>query len=117
MAVSAERSSTIIFTGDVTGTETASAAKNISSPGTIEVKTLGSGANTITVPTGGTIPSAVTIIPPAGNTVTLTLKGVTGDTGVALHLTDPTIVALATSVSTFCLTTNNILTGIRFIWS
>ncbi len=117
MAVSAARSSTITFTGDVTGTETSTAATNTASPGTIEIKTLSSGANTITVPTGGTTPTAVTIVPPAGNTVTLTIKGVTGDTGVALHLTDPTTIALASSVTTFCLTTSNTLTGIRFIWS
>jgi DnaJ-class molecular chaperone len=117
MAVTSNRTVTITFTGDVLGTETPAAAANAASPGTIEIKTLTSGANTITVPTGGTTPTAVTIIPPAGNTVTLTVKGVTGDTGVAIHLTDPTTLALASSVTTFCLTTSNTLTGIRFIWT
>jgi hypothetical protein len=117
MSVSASRSQTITYTGDVTGTETVSAATNAASPGSVELKTLTSGANTITVPTGGSTPSAVTILPPTGNTVTLTLKGITGDTGVALHLTDPTTIALATTVTTFVLTTSNTLTGIRFYWS
>ena len=52
MAVTANRSSIIIFTGDVTGTETLTAALNAASPGAIEIKTLAAGANTITVPTG-----------------------------------------------------------------
>lgn len=117
MSVSSSRSQTITYSGDTTGTQTISAASNSASPGSVEIKTLSSGANTITVPTGGSTPSAVTILPPAGNTVTITLKGVTGDTGVALHLTDPTTIALATTVTTFCLTTSNTLTGIRFYWS
>lgn len=117
MAVNATRSQIITYTGDVTGVETISAAANAASPGSVEIKSLASGFNTITVPTGGTTPTACTILPPTGNTVTLVLKGITGDTGVGLHLTDPTTVALASSTATFGLTTNNTLTGIRFYWS
>lgn len=117
MSTSATRTITLVFSGDVTGTETISAATNAASPGQLEIKTLSSGANTITVPTGGSTPTAVTIVPPTGNVVTMTLKGVTGDTGVALHLTDPTNIALASSVTTFVITTSNTLTGIRFYWS
>jgi hypothetical protein len=117
MAVSAARTSTIIFTGDVTGTETSTAATNAASPGTIEIKTLASGANTITIPAGGTTPVAVTIIPPTGNVVSLTVKGVTGDTGVRIHNTDPTVLAIDSSVATFCLTAGAACTGVRLIWS
>lgn len=117
MSTSSTRTITLVFTGDVTGTETIAAATNAASPGQLEIKTLASGANTITVPTGGSTPTSVTIVPPTGNTVSLTLKGVTGDTGIALHLTDPTNIALASSVTTFILTTNNTLTGIRLYWS
>lgn len=117
MSVTSTRSQTIVFTGDVTGTETVSAATNAASPGSVEIKTLASGANTITVPTGGTTPTACTILPPAGNIVTMLLKGVTGDTGVGLHLTDPTTIALAAATATFVITTSNTLTGIRFYWS
>jgi hypothetical protein len=117
MSVTATRVSTIVFTGDVSGTESASAASNTSSPGQIEIKTLASGANTITVPTAGTVPAAVTIVPPSANTTSLTLKGVTGDTGVRIHNTDPTVIALDSSVTTFCLTAGASITGVRFIWS
>ncbi len=59
----------------------------------------------------------MTILPPTGNTQTLTLKGVTGDTGVGLHLTDPTSVALASSFTTCCLTAGGTITGLRIYWS
>jgi hypothetical protein len=112
MAVTSQRSISINFTGDVSAANTLAAANNVSSPAGIESKTLASGANTITPPTGTT---AVTIIPPAANTVGLTLKGVTGDTGVALHLTDPTSIGLA-GVTAFCLTAVSGVT-VRLIWS
>ena len=115
MAVRSKRSQTIVFSGDVTGTELTSAADNVTSPGQLEVKNLASGANTISVP--GIQPTAVTIIPPAANAVTMTLKGVTGDTGIALHLTDPTTIALASSVTSFVITAGNTLNGLRLIWS
>lgn len=117
MSVASARTQTITFTGDVTATQTNAAASNPASPGVNELKNLASGANTITVPTGGSTPVAVTIVPPAGNVITLTLKGVTGDTGVGMHLTDPTTIALASSVTTFCLTAGSAMTGVRFIWS
>lgn len=117
MSVAATRTNTIVYTGDVTGTETVTAASNAASPGMIEIKTLASGANTITVPTGGTTPTAVTILPPAGNTQTIILKGVTGDTGVGLHLTDPFTVSLAAATATFVLTAGGTITGARFYWT
>jgi len=117
MAVASARQQVITYTGDVTGTETISAAANAASPGSVTLHTLASGANTITVPTGGSTPAAATILPPAGNIQTLILKGVTGDTGVGLHLTDPTTVALATTVTTFVLTAGGTITGLRIYWS
>ena len=118
MSVSATRSTTITFSGDVSGTETISAATNAASPGSVTVQTLASGANTITVPaTTGVTVTACTIVPPTGNTQTLTLKGVTGDTGVGIHLTDPTTIALASGTSSFCLTAGAQITGVRFFWS
>jgi hypothetical protein len=62
---------------------------------------LNSGANTITVPTGAT---AVVIQPPSGNTILVTFKGVTGDTGVPLHKTQPTVIALDSTATSFVLT-------------
>lgn len=117
MAVAATRTQTITYTGDVQGSETVSAAVNASSPGSVTLHTLSSGANTITAPTGGSTPTACTILPPTGNIQTLILKGVTGDTGIALHLTDPSTIALASSVTTFCLTAGGTITGLRIFWS
>lgn len=53
--------------------------------------TLASGNNTIAVPATATV---ALLIPPVGNAQTLTLKGASGDTGVALHKTFPTPIAL-----------------------
>jgi hypothetical protein len=117
MATTSTRTGVITFTGDVTGTETFGGATNVTSPGQIELKTLVPGTNTITLPTGGSTPKAVTIIPPAANTSVLTLKGVAGDTGVALHLTDATTLALGTGVTTFVLNSVGTATGVRFIWA
>lgn len=118
MAVRATRSVVITWDGDVEGTQTIQAAANAASPGSIEVQALALGANTITVPssTGVTVTS-VTIVPPTGNTVAITLKGVTGDTGINLHLTDPTTIALASGVTSFVLTAASAIQGVRFFWS
>ena len=117
MSTNATRVTTITFTGDVTGVQTVSAAANAASPGQIDIINLASGANTLTAPTGGTTPKCLIIIPPPGNTQTLTLKGVTGDTGVAMHLTDPTLVSLAGTFTTLCLTAGGVVIGVRLIWT
>jgi len=117
MAVESSRQLVIVFTGDVTGTETVNAANNANSAGVIEVKTLALGPNTITVPTSGTVPTAVTMIPPVGNVNVITLKGVAGDTGIALHLTDPTTISIPSTLVSFVLNAAATVTGIRLIWS
>ncbi len=116
MSVNSLRTTTITFTGDVAGTQT-EIASNASSPGQIQILTLASGANTITVPTGGSVPTGVTIVKPAGNTVALLLKKVSGDTGISLHPTDPDSLSLDPSVTTFVLTAASTLTGLRLVWS
>lgn len=118
MAVTATRVQTITLTGDVTGTETIAAASNAVSPGSVMVQALASGFNTITVPTStGVVVTAVTIVPPAGNSTSITLKGVTGDTGLRLHNTDPTTIAIDPSTLTIGLTAAAIVQGVRFFWS
>lgn len=116
MSVSSTRTQTVVYTGDTTGTQTIAAATNAASPGSVTIHNLASGANTITVPVGATS-TAATILPPSGNVQTLTLKGVTGDTGVGLHLTDPTTIALAAATATFCLTAGGTITALRIYWS
>ena len=117
MATTATRKQVVTYTGDVTATETLSAAINTASPAQIQILNLLLGANTITPPTGGVTIVAVTIRPPAGNTALITLKGVTGDTGVPLHKTDPTCLALDTTLTTFVLTAASAVTGLRLDWN
>lgn len=117
MATSASRVITITLTGDVVGTETLTAAANAAASGQIELKTLSAGDNTITAPTGGSTLSCVTMVPPANNSVVITLKGVGGDTGILLHKTDPTSLALVSTVTTFVINVATQVVGYRFIWT
>lgn len=117
MSTASARTQTITFTGDVTATQTNAALQNPNSPGVNQLLSLAVGTNTIAVPAGGATPVSVTIIPPAGNIVPITLKGVAGDTGIPLHLTDPSTIALAAGVASFVLAAGNVVTGVRFIWS
>ena len=113
MAVTSQRIVINKFTGDYTADSYANAADNAASPGDIDVVTLSAGFNSITPPAGA---KAVTILFPAGNTVLVTLKGIAADTGVALHLTDPTSIGL-NSVAAFGLNAVAQLVGLRLIWS
>lgn len=96
--------------------------KNNESPVFPEIKDLtGGAANTITVPSisGGNKAAGVVIVPPTGNTSSITLKGVSGDTGVGLHLTAPqTLVFPATPPANFVLTLggSGTIAGFRFFW-
>lgn len=106
------------FTGDLTLAPSVSAAINNSSPAAVAAPiTLAAGDNTIAVPTGGAVPTAVTIVKPAGNTGTIKLKGVGGDTGVKLHLTDPDSISLDPTQATFVLNASAIVTGVVLVWS
>lgn len=119
MATSATRSIVMSFTGDTPiPTLSRVAATNAASPATTDIVTwTGAGSVTITPPTGGSTPVAVTITPPSGNTQTMTLKGIAGDTGIVLHKTDPTSIALNSPTGTFVITTSGTITGVRLDWS
>lgn len=117
MAVTAQRNVTIQFTGDISAANTFTAANNTASPGQIEVRTLATGNTTITPPTGGTTPKSVTIVPPSGNLNTITLKGIAADTGIVLHLTDPTTISLNSPTTPFVLVTAADVVGVRLIWT
>jgi hypothetical protein len=115
MSVESNRQVNIQFSGEgISANNSFVAADNASSPAQQELKTLASGSNTITVPSGAT---CCTIVPPAANTNSITVKGVSGDTGVRIHNTDPTALALHSSVSTFVLTTTTTTSGVRLFWS
>jgi len=122
MAITSTRVVTANFSGD--GLQDAfvfSAGSNALAPGAVSVFTLTVGANTITIPTGGSQVTGATIVPPTGNTSTLTVKGTTGDTGIAIHKTDPTSLALDTTSTTqtsFVITVGTTtVTGLRIVWT
>ncbi len=92
---------------------------NPNSPCTPQVINLAIGANTIDATACPALPQAggVFLVPPSGNIVTLTLKGVTGDTGVALSVSAPTFIAFPTAPPTsFVITTNSTITGFTLLW-
>lgn len=113
MAVSSTRSITTGMSEDITFSRIDSAATNATAPGQVEKKDLSSGNNTITVPSGA---KGLTIKPPAANAQTLTLKGVNGDTGVAIHKTDPTSLGLETG-ATVVLNAGGSVTGVVLVWT
>lgn len=118
MAANAARTVTINFTGDVISDKIFAAAENAVSPASITIHELALGPNTITVPlaTGVTVKGA-TIIPPAGNTQALILKGIAGDTGVSIGLTDPTSISFGTAPVNFVLNAAGIVSGLRIVWT
>lgn len=118
MSSISNRTINFTFTGDHVASPVIAAAQNAASPAAIAAPiTLASGNNTITIPTGGTTPVAVTIVKPAGNTVLITLKGVNADTGIPLHKTDPDSISLDSTATTFVLNAAAQVTGVTLIWS
>jgi len=118
VSIISSRTLQLQFSGDLSLSLIQSALDNAVSPGELITQSLLLGANTITAPVvTGIVVTALTIIPPAGNTSLITLKGVTGDTGVALHLTDPTSIALDTTFVSLVLNAAAAIVGVRLIWS
>lgn len=113
MSAKSRRKTTITYSNDVEGEQELDAADNTASPAQVQIVALAIGANTITAPTGAT---CCTIVKPTDNTASLTLKGVTGDTGVRLHNTDPDSVSVHSSTASFVLTSAAIVT-VRLFWS
>ena len=105
MAVAGTISVTGTLTGHPEGSRTVALEWDITAGLSAVTVGLASGANTITVPTGCTL---VIIVPPTTNTETITLKGVTGDTGRQISKTKPTILAWETGSDFFLLTSGAI---------
>ena len=115
MSVTSNRVIGIELTGGVNAPNLSySAAENASSPGQITSNALATGINSISVPVGAV---GMTIVPPAGNIVSIILKGVAGDTGIYLHPTDPTSIGIVRASSpTVVLTVSGNVT-VRIIWT
>lgn len=62
----------------------------------------------VAIPAGAT---GCIITPPPSNLIALTLKGVTGDTGIGMHLTNPQILTFAAGATTFGITPTGTLLG------
>lgn len=73
---------------------------------------LASGLNTITIPTGTTL---IIVQLPVGNTQTVTLKGVTGDTGILLNKTGVAAFQPDSSDTTFVLTAGGAISALTTI--
>lgn len=96
MTQTARRKITITFQGDIAGEQEYDADDVTASIATTLQVPLTTGNNTIALALpDGVVPKSVTILKPSDNTATITLKGNTGDTGVALHATDPDSISLA----------------------
>jgi len=114
MAAAATVSLVGVISGLLSGTRNMQPADNTSAAavGKHEKITLSSGANTITPPSGATM---VLIVPPVANAQNMTLKGVTGDTGIALAKTQWVLLSLQ-SVSSFVITAGGTITDVEFNW-
>lgn len=88
------------------------AASNASCPGSEQLVAVSSSPVTVTKPAGAV---GCIVQKPAGNTVVITLKGVSGDSGVQLALTDPDRLSLGAAQAAFVLVAASAAT-IRLIW-
>lgn len=90
------------------------------SPCTAQSLDLISGANTINTTTCPAMATAsgIFICPPVGQGATITLKGVSGDTGIAIAFTGaPTFISLANPPATsFVLTTSSTITDLILVF-
>lgn len=78
---------------------------NIAANEQVTAVTLNVGANTITVPTLLASPIGFVFVPPATNLNAITLKGITGDTGIPLSPSNPVVISFpASPPATFVLT-------------
>ena len=114
------RTVTITFSGEgLNSNHSFPATDNTFAPAGQFLLVLGVGTNLITPPIGA---QAVTIIPPAQNDIGMLLKGAPTDTGIFLHLTDPTTIALAAGppgfqAAPFYIENNGTIFPIRIVWS
>lgn len=119
MPVTSNRLITIQFSEDFSNVITAAASPNVDAPGAISLYSLVPGPNTITLPTGGTVVKGATIIPPEGNILELILKGVAGDTGIPLNLTDPSSISFSVDniPTSIVIDAEDDIDGLRIVWS
>jgi hypothetical protein len=80
-------------------------------PGSVN---LASGFNSVTVPATAL---GVVIVPPSGNASSITLKGVTGDTGIPINPNAPTMLSwTAAQVGTVGITAGAAISNVTLLW-
>lgn len=92
---------------------------NANSPCAVQSINLVMGANTINATVCPALASAgaMIIMPPLNNGQTLTLKGITGDTGIPLSTVSPTLIGLPTSPpSSFVITAGGAITNLQLVF-
>jgi hypothetical protein len=101
---------TIYATGELTGEPEGKSAISL----TQAVVGLTSGFNGLSVPVGTKL---IVVIPPTDNTATLTVKGVTGDTGFKILMTEPTILTWGGSPGdTLGITASAVVTTLKVLY-
>lgn len=112
MSITASATLQLTFSGDQSFQFIQSALDNVLSIGQTDLIDLASGNNTLTAPVvTGLVVTRLTIIPPSGNTVLLTL------TGVPIHITDFTSIGLDPTFVSIILNAASAVVGVRVIWS
>lgn len=118
MSITAVVRNYITFTGDEESEIVINSGALADSPCMNELKTLTTGNNTITLPlvTDFTV-HGVVILPPTGNTIQPTVKGVNGDTGFAISESKASVIQFGTTLPlTFVLNVSAGIAGIRLVW-
>jgi len=93
---------------------------NNNSPAVVQAVNLASGNNTFTTTTCPALATAggVAIVPPLTSGATLSLKGITADTGIAINGAVPTVLTFANGAppSQFVLTSNGTVNGVLLVF-
>lgn len=118
MSITSSRTVQVQFSGDNTQEFIQSALDNALAAGQVDFITLDIGSNPVFPPTNTAfVVAGVTIIPPAGNEEIITLKGAFSDTGIPIHLTDPTSIGLDSSFTGLNLVVAAEVVGVRLVWN
>ena len=107
MSKQAQATISVNVTGDGLNFTDADTPTNASAGVAPTSATLAAGFNTIPVPTGVT---GVKIKPPPSSAVALTLKGITGDTGIPIAPAAPSYLSLPTGTTAFGITAGGAVT-------
>lgn len=119
MSVTSNITATITQSGDAVQSISAEALPNTNAPTAISNIALTNGTTTITCPSTTVFQvRAALIVPPTNNAGTITLKGASGDTGIAISGINPTMLTFSTTAtpSSFLLVAST-TTNIQVFWS